>query len=226
MMYHTVLIVLHRPPLFLPTPTTAPDFTICWTSVTAIIKLIRHYSRGNEYAYLPVTFIHTATAVASIISMKRHTLYGHEHERDSDETAKYLSVVLEALEGCSGTWAAAAQAKEAIVRADQDARRARHDFCQQHQHHQHHHHHQQYQQNQHRQDMEPDQQNRHQSQHQAAVDDLSYGMGQCLELEPDAVMGGMPMGYGVGMGGGGVAGFLDPEYWSSACSADGGDMLE
>lgn len=216
MMYHTVLIVLHRPPLFLPMPTAAPDFAICWTSVTAIIKLIRHYSRGNEYAYLPVTFIHTATAVASIISMKRHTVYGHEHEHDGDETAKYLGVVLEALEGCSGTWAAAAQAKEAIVRADQDARRARHGFSQhqqqeqqeqrQEQHHQHHQHHR---------DPDPNQQNQHQD----------HAVRQCLELDLDAAMSGM--GFGVGMGGGGVAGFLDPEYWSSACSAEGGsEMLE
>jgi hypothetical protein len=165
MLYHTVLIVLHRPPLSLTI--LAPDFSICWNSVIAIIKLIRQYSRGNEYVYLPVTFIHTATVAASIILMKRH-IVNSPHDEDAE---KYLGVILEALEGCSASWDAAAQAKQNILIADEDARRKREGFSQG--------------------DVDRD------------VNDITYEMGQYFDLDNDSVMGGV----------GGVAGFLDPDYW-------------
>lgn len=178
MMYHTVLIVLHRPPLSLHltrTATITPDFDICWASVTALIKLIKQYARGNEYIYLPVTFIHTATAAASIILLKRHIV----HESNDDEPAKYLNVILESLDGCSATWGAAAQAKQAILMADEEARRKLgHRVAE-----------------------------NTNGGHNRSVDEMGLEFEQFFDLDFDMTMGGM------GMGVGGVAGFLDPEWW-------------
>jgi len=125
MLYHTIMIVLHRPSLQLSrSPNAAElaesrDFDICWQSTTSIIKLIRAYSRGNEYIYLPMTFVHTATSTASIILLKRHTQGLVNH--GDDEPSKFLNTILEALEGCSATWFSAAQAKRAIMMADREA---------------------------------------------------------------------------------------------------------
>jgi hypothetical protein len=175
MMYHTVLIVLHRPPLslqFTRTPVVTADFEICWASVTAIIKLIKQYARGNEYLYLPMTFIHTATAAASIVLLKRHIV----HEESDEEAAKFLHVILDALEGCSVTWTAAAQAKQAILMADEEARLKMAEF---------------------------------QVKTEGDCDTNAAGLEleQYFGLEYDSVMGGM------GMGVGGVVGWMDPDWW-------------
>ncbi|KAI5848048.1 fungal-specific transcription factor domain-containing protein [Tricharina praecox] len=187
MMYHTVLIVLHRPPLslqFTRTPAITPDFAICWSSVTAIIKLIKQYSRGNEYLYLPVTFVHTATAAASIILLKRHIV--HEALAD-DEASKFLNVILSALGGCAATYPAAAQAKQAILMADEEARMRMVNF--------------------HAKEEDADVQAVGRELEQFFDLDFDSDMGG---------MGGMGgMGMGMGMGIGGVAGWMDPEWWDA-----------
>ena len=188
-MYHTVLIVLHRPPLTLHlsrTATTTPDFEICWASVTALIKLVKQYARGNEYIYLPVTFIHTATAAASIILLKRHIL----HESNDDEPAKYLNVILEALDGCSATWSAATQAKQAILIADEEARKKLGFRIAEH----------------------TNGGNNH------SVEAIGMEFENFFDLDFD--MGGM------GMGSGGVAGFLDPGWWDGVQMMDDEVMME
>jgi len=185
MMYHTVLIVLHRPPLslqFTRTPAVTPDFAICWSSVTAIIRLIKQYSRGNEYLYLPVTFVHTATAAASIILLKRHIV----HEDAYDEASKFLSVILSALGGCAATYPAAAQAKQAILMADEEVRMRMVNYYV-----------------------------KEEEDGDADVRTTGRELEQLFDLEHDSVMGGMGFGLGMGMGVGGVAGWMDPEWWAT-----------
>ncbi|KAA8904874.1 fungal-specific transcription factor domain-containing protein, partial [Sphaerosporella brunnea] len=186
MMYHTALIVLHRPPLTLQytrTPVATADFDICWASVTAIIKLIKQYVRGNEYLYLPMTFIHTATAAASIILLKRHTV-----QEDTDEEAsKFLHVILDALDGCSATWSTATQAKQTILMADEEARLKVAEF-------------------------------QIKTEGGDDINAIGLDLEQYFGLEYDSVMGGM------GMGVGGVVGWMDPDWWMDVAPQGGEDI--
>ena len=73
MVFHTAMIVLHRPPhhtLNQPGIDESEDVQICYESLQAILRLFRSYSRYYKYSALPL--VRTLTAVSL-------SLAGHEN---------------------------------------------------------------------------------------------------------------------------------------------------
>jgi hypothetical protein len=114
MMYHTALIILHRPPRNLfrdPAIATSEEVKTCYESLDAIVKLVGAYSRQHQYSHLPLTFVHILASAASIILMKRH-IEGASWA--TPEVSKSLGVILDALDGISQTWPCAKQVRAVI----------------------------------------------------------------------------------------------------------------
>lgn len=114
MMYHTALIILHRPPRNLlrdPAVATSEDVKTCYESQDAIVKLIGIYSRQHQYSHLPLTFVHILASAASIVLMRRH-IDGASWAQP--EVSKSLGVILDALDGISHTWPCAKQVRAVI----------------------------------------------------------------------------------------------------------------
>lgn len=117
MLYHTAMIILHRPPRQLlknPKTATSKDVEICYESLESIIKLLRIYSRQYQYSPLPLTFVHILASAASIILMKRHL---NNLPWDDASISRPLDHVLEAVDGISPTWPAARQVRAVITTA-------------------------------------------------------------------------------------------------------------
>ena len=115
MLYHTAMIILHRPPrqLFKDLKTsTSKDVEICYESLDSIIKLLRIYSRQYQYCPLPLTFVHILASAASIILMKRHL---NNLPWDDISISRPLDHILEAVDGVSPTWPAAKQVRAVII---------------------------------------------------------------------------------------------------------------
>jgi hypothetical protein len=114
MLYHTAMIILHRPPRNLfkdPKIATSQDVQICYESLEAIIKLLRIYSRNYQYCHLPFTFVHILASAASIILMKRY-IEGSSWE--VVDVAKPLGLVIDAIESVAKTWPCANQVRALI----------------------------------------------------------------------------------------------------------------
>jgi len=114
MMYHTALIILHRPPRNLfrdPAIASSEDVKTCYESLDAIVKLVGIYSRQHQYSHLPLTFVHILASAGSIVLMKRH-IDGASWAQP--EISKSLGVILDALDGISQTWSCAKQVRAVI----------------------------------------------------------------------------------------------------------------
>jgi hypothetical protein len=117
MLYHTAMIILHRPPRQLfkdPKTSTSKDIEICYESLDCIIKLLRIYSRHYQYSPLPLTFVHILASTASVILMKR---YINNSTWEDVSISRPLEHVLEAIDGISQTWPAAKQVRGVITTA-------------------------------------------------------------------------------------------------------------
>lgn len=121
MMFHTAMIILHRPPRHLfqnPDIAHSEDIEYCYESLQAIVRLLRIYSRHYQYNKLPLTFVHTLASAASVILMKR---YIDGTSWDDDTTvSRPLDLVLEAIDGISQTWTCARQVRDVIKAAMQN----------------------------------------------------------------------------------------------------------
>lgn len=114
MLYHTAMIILHRPPrqsFGSPNISSSKDVEICYASLEATIKLLRIYSRQHNYRNLPFTFVHILASTASVILMKLHI--SNIHWEDVS-IARPLETVLEALDSISHTWPCAIQVRGVI----------------------------------------------------------------------------------------------------------------
>ncbi|TAQ84067.1 hypothetical protein B7494_g7605 [Chlorociboria aeruginascens] len=115
MMYHTVMIILHRPPRHLlqdlEITNMAGDVEICYESLDTIIKLVRTYARNYQWSRLPLTFVHTLASAASVILMKNHI---NGSSLEDPNIGKPLDQILEAIDGISQTWPCAKQVREVI----------------------------------------------------------------------------------------------------------------
>jgi hypothetical protein len=114
MLYHTAIIILHRPPRSVlkdPEVAVSQDVQTCYESLEAIIKLLRTYSRYYEYYDLPFTFVHTLATAASVLLMKR---YIEDLSWDNVAVSKPLGHVLEAIDAVSQTWPCARQVRSVV----------------------------------------------------------------------------------------------------------------
>jgi hypothetical protein len=114
MMYHTALIILHRPPRNLfrdPAIASSEDVKTCYDSLDSIVKLVGIYSRQHQYSHLPLTFVHILASAASVVLMKRHI---ERSSWDEPGISKPLGVILDALDGIFQTWPCAKQVRGVI----------------------------------------------------------------------------------------------------------------
>jgi len=126
MLYHTSLIILHRPPRQSfrdPSISTSKDVAICYSSLESVIKLLRIYSRQYNYNALPFTFVHIIASAASIILMRS---YIDNLPGDDPTISKPLDLLLEALDGISKTWPCAQQVRGVITSAIQAPKAGEH----------------------------------------------------------------------------------------------------
>ena len=97
LLFHTAMVILHRPPrrhLDDAAVAHGEDVEICYGSLAAILRLLRSYTRHHRLALLPLDVVHTLSAAAGVVLMRRHI------ERlawaDSD-VAKPLAQLLDAM---------------------------------------------------------------------------------------------------------------------------------
>jgi hypothetical protein len=119
MFFHTVMIILHRPPRHssLAHLTTVPeDLEICDASLSSILQLMKVYSKHYRFSALPVTFIHTCASAASIVLLKRY-LSGPGPSRAASETSGQLEQISKVVDEVARTWVSARQIQKSIERA-------------------------------------------------------------------------------------------------------------
>ncbi|KAF5554597.1 transcription factor [Fusarium mexicanum] len=97
-LFHTGMIILHRPPRKHLENTDihqSEDVEICYGSLVAIIQLLRTFGRQHRYQSLPLSFVHTLSAAASVVLLKQ---YLEKLSWDNMSISKPLGVILEAIE--------------------------------------------------------------------------------------------------------------------------------
>ncbi|KAJ9425034.1 fungal-specific transcription factor domain-containing protein [Fusarium oxysporum] len=117
MLFHTIMIILHRPPSHMYEKqgiAESEDVEICYESLQAILRLMRTYSRHYRFRSLPLDFVQTLSTAAGTIMMKRF-FQGASWE-DSD-IARSLSTVIDAMEEVQHTWPCMGEIKDYVVRA-------------------------------------------------------------------------------------------------------------
>ena len=116
--YHTVVIVLCRPPRQIMSDHLGAfrqGFDICEQSLATIIQLLKTYARDYGPDPLPVTFLHTAATAASMLLLK---LQVQGLSNDINATAQQLEHISIAIDNAVNIWPAAAP----IQRVVNDAR--------------------------------------------------------------------------------------------------------
>lgn len=117
MLFHTVMIILHRPPSHMfekPGIAESEDVEICYESLQAILRLMRTYSRHYRYRSLSLDFVQTLSTAAGTVMMKR---FFQCASWDDSDIARSLSTILDAMEQVQHTWPCVGELKDYIVRA-------------------------------------------------------------------------------------------------------------
>lgn len=98
MLFHTVMIILHRPPSNMfekPGISESEDVEICYESLQAILRLMRSYSRYYRYRSLPLDFAQTLSTATGVVMMKR---FFQKSSWDDPEIERSLSLLTEAMD--------------------------------------------------------------------------------------------------------------------------------
>lgn len=129
MFFHTVMIILHRPPRdssMAHLAAVSEDLEICSSSLSSILQLLKVYSKQYSYSALPVTFIHTCASAASIVLLKRTMSvgpYGNNRSvRDAQETSSQLEQISKVIDSIAETWVSAKQIQLGIAAAREKIR--------------------------------------------------------------------------------------------------------
>ena len=129
MFFHTVMIILHRPPKHSSLShlqSVTEDLDICSSSLASILQLMKVYSKQYSYSALPVTFIHTCASAASIVLLKRALSAGPHgtgrNARDAQETSSQLEQISKVIDSIAETWMSAKQIQAAISAARESIR--------------------------------------------------------------------------------------------------------
>ena len=128
MLFHTVMIILHRPPRHLfrtPGIAASDDVEYCYESLQALLKLLRSYARFYRFSSLPLDFVHTLSVAAGTILMKRSleaadplaTTSGHGHGGGGGSDSKAMDTVLDAMHEIRHTWPCVVEIRESVLRA-------------------------------------------------------------------------------------------------------------
>ncbi|KKA31011.1 hypothetical protein TD95_005125, partial [Thielaviopsis punctulata] len=117
MAFHTLMIILHRPPQQLfnkPGIASSEDVEICYQSLQALFRLMRSYSRYYDYRCLPLDFVHTLSTAAGTVLMKRHF---EKTPWDDSEVAKNLTFLIDAMDAVQLTWPCVRKIQDIVIAA-------------------------------------------------------------------------------------------------------------
>ena len=98
LLFHPAMIILHRPPrqhLDDDTVIKGDSVEVCYQSLAAILKLLKTYGRYYRYAILPLDFVHTLSAAAECVMMRR---YMEKSSWDDRDIARPLAQILEVMQ--------------------------------------------------------------------------------------------------------------------------------
>lgn len=117
MVFHTAMIILHRPPRHLysrPGISKSDDVDICYESLHAIIRLLRSYSRYYKYSALPLDFVHTLSVAAGTVLMR---ISLEDLPPDDSSIVKSMETILDAMDKIKHTWPCIVEVKSRVVQA-------------------------------------------------------------------------------------------------------------
>lgn len=115
MVFHTVMIILHRPPTNMfntPGVAESEDVEICYESLQAILRLMRSFSRFYRYRSLPLDFVYTLATAAGVVMMKRSLQKSSWTDPDIERS---LSLILEAMNEIQTTWPCVKEVRNVLL---------------------------------------------------------------------------------------------------------------
>ncbi|KAM0327177.1 hypothetical protein ACHAQA_006309 [Verticillium albo-atrum] len=104
MLFHTGMIILHRPPrqhLNDDAVAAGEGIEVCYQSLAAILRLFKSYSRYYRFETLPLDFVHTLSAAAEVVMMKR---FMEKSTWDDKDISKPLAQILDAMEAVQNVY--------------------------------------------------------------------------------------------------------------------------
>ncbi|KAH9908030.1 fungal-specific transcription factor domain-containing protein [Xylariomycetidae sp. FL2044] len=117
MLFHTAMIILHRPPRHMfkkPGIASSEEVEFCYESLQSILKLLRSYAKYYRLSALPLDFVHTLSVAAGTVLMKRHL----EGAAAGDPAiARAMDTVLDAMYEIRHTWPCVVEIRESVLRA-------------------------------------------------------------------------------------------------------------
>lgn len=119
MLFHTVMIILHRPPSNMfdkPGIAESEEVEICYESLQAIQRLMRCFSRYYRYRSLPLDFVQTLATATGIVLMRRYLLKASWTDPDIERS---VSLLLEAMNEIQNTWPPVREIRDSLMQAQQ-----------------------------------------------------------------------------------------------------------
>ena len=117
MLFNTAMIILHRPPrqhLNDESVSSGEGIEVCYQSLSAIIRLFRSYTRYYRIQFLPLDVVHTLSAAAEVVLLKKR-IEGSTWN-DSD-ISKPLSYILELMQDVETVWPCIGGVRRSIIEA-------------------------------------------------------------------------------------------------------------
>ncbi|KAH7360252.1 fungal-specific transcription factor domain-containing protein, partial [Rhexocercosporidium sp. MPI-PUGE-AT-0058] len=115
MLFHTGMIILHRPSrqhLDDEAVVRGEDVEVFYESLGAILRLMRVYSKHYRFEAFPLDFVHTLSAAAGVLLMKRYLEKSAWAEKD---ISKPLAQILDAMGVVESIWPCVTEIKEEIL---------------------------------------------------------------------------------------------------------------
>lgn len=117
MLFHTTMIILHRPPqqhLDDEAVINGEGLETCYQSLSAILKLIKSYGRYYRFEFLPLDFVQTLASAAEIVMIRR---YIEKSSWDDKEISRPISQILDAMEAIKEVSPSVQEIRDSILRS-------------------------------------------------------------------------------------------------------------
>ena len=117
MLFNTAMIILHRPPrqhLDDEAVSKGEGVEVCYQSLSAIIRLFRSYTRYYKIRFLPLDVVHTLSAAAEVVLLKKRMEGSTWNDND---ISKPLYYILELMEDVEAVWPCIGGVRQSIINA-------------------------------------------------------------------------------------------------------------
>ncbi|KAM5343319.1 hypothetical protein ACJ41O_014285 [Fusarium nematophilum] len=97
MLFHTAMIILHRPPrkhLEDEAVIKSEGIEVCYESLSATLRLLKSYGRYYRFEVLPLDFVHTLSAAAEVVMMRK---YMQRSSWDDNDVSRPMALILETM---------------------------------------------------------------------------------------------------------------------------------